>query len=203
MRHRTSTALFAAVLVLIAGCGTLRNARPVAPAPSSSESAVVGVAEQLRAVQRLMVATPIEQAAMAEEARLNYVAVPTPGHRLRYALVLATPGHEGFDPATASGLLTQLLVEPDTLSGPARDLAQLVRRNLGELLTLQAQVQVQQEAGADAAQRLSAAEQRSLALASENARLRQQLELATRKLEAIAELEKALATRPTGSEKRP
>lgn len=203
MRPRASSAAVAASLALLAGCQNVGSVPAEVPAASPGEVDATLVADQLRTLQRLTVATPIEQGVMVEEARLNFVAVPTAQHGLHYALLLATPGHEGFDPVAANALLAQLLAEPDALSAPERDLAQLVRHDLGELLSLQAQVEARQAVGADATQRLSAAEQRNQALASENARLRQELELATRKLEAIAELEKALATRPTGSETRP
>ncbi len=46
-------------------------------------------------LQRLAQAAPAEQAEMVAAAQRDYETAPTPSRQLRYALVLANPGHAG------------------------------------------------------------------------------------------------------------
>jgi hypothetical protein len=154
------------------------------------------VAGHLDAINRLGLGTPAEQAEIAEAARSAFLAEPSATHRLRYALVMATPGHGRADPVGARTLLGEALSAPERLTEPERALAQIVYRDLNNLLALELQVrELDAAAKAAASSRDVASGRRIQALAAENDRLRRELEEAREKLEAVAELEKALVER--------
>ncbi len=196
--------LVASTLPFLAACGSLAGRVPSATtSDATSPEGAELVAQHLEALDRLGSASPAEQAAMTEAARIDFVAVPTAGNRLRYALVLGTAGHAGFDAAGARQLLQALLDEPGGLSGQERTLASIMDRRLENLLSLQARLRQQESSDAAIREQLAAARQRTQSLASDNDRLREELELATRKLEAIAELEKTLSIRRIAPEDKP
>jgi hypothetical protein len=204
MRLGNTVVIFAACLPLLAGCAGLAVRKSDAPQGGAAlpEGADL-VTRHLETVERLGSASAVEQVAMTEAARIDFVAVPTPSNRLRYAMVLATPGHAGFDPATAQEVLQTLLSAPEVLSDTEQALAAFVNRELATVLSLRAQLQERDAAAAAIRDQLAAANQRSLSLTAENARLSEELGKATRKLEAVAELEKSLSTRRvTPEEKR-
>lgn len=196
--------VLAACLPLAGGCSSIAGRKPAAattdalPAEGADQ-----VARHLEVLERLASASAADQEAMIETARIDFVAVPTGGNRLRYALVLGTPGHPGFDPVRARQLMQMLLSEPDGLSESERNLASVVDRELENLLLLQARLEERESGEAAALQGLAMAQQQNQSAAAENARLREKLKVATRKLEAIAELEKTLSTRRTAPEDKP
>jgi hypothetical protein len=195
--------ILVACLPPLAGCTSLADRKEDAPRDGAVilEGADL-VARHLETLVRLGSVSAVEQAAMTEAARLDFVAVPTPSNRLRYAIVLATPGHAGFDPATAHHLLQALLSDPEALSDGERALATVVNQELGSLLSLLGQLQERDAAMAAFREQLAAADQRNQSLVAENARLSQELGRAVRKLEAVAELEKSLSTRRVAPEEK-
>src|SRR4051794_21287294 len=102
MRHKPIAGLCAAVLLAaITGCGaTLPRSRDSQSLPlidrNSTETTVL--AGYLDTCLRLAPGTPAEQAEILTTANNEYNAAPTPSRVLRYAMVLSTPGHAGFDP---------------------------------------------------------------------------------------------------------
>ena len=204
MRHERLIPLLAAALPLIASCGSLGSGAPAASTGGTTVPAGMDlVAGHLDALDRLGSALPAEQAVLAESARIDFVAVPTASNRLRYALILGTPGHAGFDPTGSKRVLKTLLATPDGLAEPERVLADVFHRELENLLSLRERLRALEAAESLAREQLATANQRNQSLAAENARLGMELEQATRKLAAIAELEKALSSRRVAPEGRP
>lgn len=204
--------LFAALTVLLlAGCGSLGDwgagqRRP--PATDGSTDAEL-VAGHLELMNRLGAGSATEQAEIAEAARVAFLADPGTLPRLRYGLVLATPGHGDSDPAGARTLLGEVLATPERLLPAERALAEIVYREVNAQLALEAEIRQLREsvassddrAAVDAAQRrLQSQLQQQVA---ENARLRRELGEALAKLEAVANLEKALIERQSTPPKRP
>lgn len=201
MRPRRWIVATAAGLAFLAGCADLAGrGRETSTGAASLPDGGTRVAEHLEALERLAGGSAAEQAALVEAARIDFVAVPTTGNRLRYALVLAMPGHAGFDPSGAHELLQKLLSEPEGLSGPERALADIVDRELQAQRALQERLNESEAAASRSRDQLAAAGQRNESLSEENLRLQQELDQARRKLEAIAELEKALSTRQVAPE---
>lgn len=196
--------VLAVCLPLAGGCSGMAGRTPAAATTDAvSKEGADRVARHLEVLERLASASAAEQEVMIEAARIDFVAVPTGSNRLRYALVLGTPGHAGFDPVRAGQLMQLLLSEPDGLSESEHNLAGVVNRELENLLSLQARLEEQESGEAAVLQGLAMAQQQNHSLAAENARLREELKIATRKLEAIAELEKTLSTRRIAPEDRP
>jgi hypothetical protein len=67
---------------------------PVVDRAAASATLIVGYLEGL---QRLVQSAPAEQAEIVAGAQREYELAPTPSHQLRYALILATPGHAATD----------------------------------------------------------------------------------------------------------
>jgi hypothetical protein len=155
----------------------------------------------LDALQRLMQAPPAEQAEILAGAQRDFAVAPTPSHELRYALILSTPGHSGFDLARAQQLLREVLAQPETLLPAERALALVTLSTVQRQLTLTAENQrLQSDAERNDRERLAAAGRRLQAEQEENARLRKEIEEAHAKLDAIANIERSLNKRKTGTE---
>ena len=107
MRHKLIAGLgIATLLVTVTGCGgtlPLKRSRDSQSVPSidrnSTETTVL--AAYLDTCLRLARGTPAEQAEILTTANNDYSAAPKPSRVLRYAMVLSTPGHAGFDPVVA------------------------------------------------------------------------------------------------------
>lgn len=204
---RPSRGLAIACLTLsLAACTTwtgLGGRTPPVVAPASPSEAEA-LAAHLDVMNRLGAGTPAEQAEIVETARRDYLDLPNPSRQLRYACVLATPAHGGSDPAGARTLLGELLAAPERLGAPERALAQIVYREVNARLSLESEFQELHAATVQADQERSAAANRRIqAQAAENARLKKDLDEALAKLEAIAELERSLVTRPGPNGERP
>jgi len=185
-----------ALAALASGCGTFGTGNRQSPnhvsttVDSDTQVAVV-LAGMIQTLQRLSGGSPAEQAEIVTNARQAYERAPGSSAQLRYALVLATPGHEGRDAERARQLLRELAAQPEALAPAERalslfELSQL-DRELGlvsdnERLQAIASRSVDQD-------RLAAANRRLQAELDDNARLRKQLEEAQAKLDTIANIE--------------
>lgn len=210
-RHPRRTGLLAAILVLEAGCGSLKGlgasrgtAAPGGPAIDRDTQVAVVLAGTIQTLQRLSTGSPADQAEIVTTARLAYERASGGNAQLQYALVLATPGQAGRDAVRARQLLRELAAQPETLAPIERalalfELAQLDRELglLGDNERLQANAShsVDQE-------RLAAVNRRLQAELDDTARLRRRLEEAQAKLDAIANIERNLPDRKSNPEVR-
>ncbi|MCW5569856.1 MAG: hypothetical protein KIT78_02070, partial [Steroidobacteraceae bacterium] len=136
-------------------------------------------------------------------ARRDFDAAPTPSRQLRYALVLATPGHASSDTAEAERLLRELTATPESLVPAERALARLELSQLERQSLLAAENRRLQAAVDRAARdRNTTASRRLQAELDENARLRKALEDAQKKLDAIANIERTITERKPQPEGR-
>ena len=122
---------------------------------------------------------------------------PTPSHQLRYALVLAAPGHAATDLPRAQQLLRDLLATPETLLPSERALA-LSRAAEGGLSADPRGRKPRLQSNASRDDRREArrsSNKRLQAEIDENARLRKELDEARAKLDAIANIERSLNER--------
>jgi len=200
MRPRLTIVLVANAAALLLGCaGVLPVNRPPKELPSidrnSTETTVI--ASYLDTCLRLARGTPAEQAEILATANNDYSAAPTPSRVLRYAMVLSTPGHAGFDPVVAQRLLHEVLASPETLLPVERALAFLRQQSL------QADVRrLQTGAERTANDRIAQLTRRLTTESEENNRLKKALADAQAKLDAIANIERSSnngrATQPEG-----
>jgi hypothetical protein len=206
MRHALPLALG---LALGAGCSnleTMRNPPPVQHSDSAGEDRdtvdAVLMAGTFQSMQHLVQAAPAEQAEIVAAAREAYEHAPQGSAKLRYALLLATPGHPARNPTQAQKLLRELAAQPESLLPPERAVALVELSQLNGELALRADnarlaqnddLRAERERGAVAQHRLQAE-------MDENAKLRKQLEDAQAKLDAIANIERNLTQRKSANE---
>lgn len=203
-----SRLLALALALALVGCSATPE-RPEAPPPPRAESgpedrdvtAAVLIADSFQTMQRLAQSPPAEQAEILAAARDAYQRTPQGGAQLRYALLLATPGHPGRNPQQAQRLLRELIAQPEALMPVERAVVLVELAQLNRELELQASNQRLQADSTRVDQEHSAAAQRRLqAEADENAALRKALEAAQAKLDAVANIERNLAERKSANE---
>ncbi len=185
-------------LLLLAACGT--NVLPERERPAPVNVAATADADAARqylaGVAELLEATPARQAEILDAARSNAENAPTTMHRLRYALILAVPGHGGADPVAARRQLSELLARPELLLPAERSLAALALRDVDDRLVLIAENRrLLQEAAARDKDRTTTSNRRLQAEIEENARLRRALDEAQKKLDAVTQLERSIVER--------
>jgi hypothetical protein len=208
---RVCGTLAAVLAVAIGGCAAapIHHEAPPPPPPRNTAdngdlTAAVLMANTFQDMQRLVTAGPAEQAEILSAAREAFQRTPRGGTQLRYALLLATPGHPARNPTMAQVLLRELAAQPETLVPIERavvlvELAQLDR----EVGLQQDNEQLRADSLRQDQQRSATAQRRLQAEVDENAKLRKALEDAQAKLDAVATIERNLTDKKTGTEVRP
>ena len=162
------------------------------------------LADDLQLLQTLVQGTPTTQAEVVATAQRDYETAPTPSRQLRFALILAIPGHPGTDQPRAQRLLRELMANPEMLMASERSLAFLELQQIDDHLTLEAENRrLQSDAVRADRERLANVNHRLQLETDENARLHKELEEARAKLDAIANIERSLNERKPSNEGRP
>jgi hypothetical protein len=184
--------------VLLGACANLganRDAPPADHPPTIDRAATQAalLASYLEVLQRVVQGPPAEQAEILSGARHDFETAPTPSHELRYAMVLATPGHPGTDCAKAQQLLRELIATQETLLPTERAMAFLTLKNVDQTLSQEAENQrLQVPVDHSDRDKLAALNRRLQGEMDDNARLHRELDDARAKLDAIANIERAL-----------
>jgi len=196
MRHRLSAiALCATLSASLAGCGAalpLKRPRDSQVLPSIDRDATEAtlMANYLDTCLKVARGTPAEQAEVLTTVSNDYHAAPAPSKVLRYAMVLSTPGHSGFDPVVSQRLLREVLASPETLLPAERALAFLQLQQVERQQSLQADVRrLQTGAERSTNERIAQLSKRLTTESEENTRLKRALADAQAKLDAIANIE--------------
>mgnify|MGYP003345906130 CR=1 FL=1 len=128
---------------------------------------------------------------------------PTTTNRLNLALALATPGHPSSNPAEAQRRLGELLSRDNALLPDERALALIVLKDVEQRLLLDAEAaRLQKAAQSATTQRNDQNAQRLQTALDENRLLRQQLDEARAKLDAITNIERSIRERESGSNRK-
>jgi hypothetical protein len=152
-------------------------------------------------MERLAQSSPAEQAEIVAAGRAGYERGPLGSAQLRYALELATPGHDARDPERARQLLRELAAQPERLAPAERALGLLELAQLERELGLKAENDRLQAADErDSRERTAAASRRLQVELEENAKLRRQVEEAQAKLDDIAKIERNITERKSTNE---
>jgi hypothetical protein len=193
MRHERLIALLV-LASLVAGCKSvddwsgLKRKKETTPVAQTDDGQIV--AEYLATLDRLGRGGAAEQAEIVSATRGAYLADPSTQKRLRYAFVLAVPGHPASDPAGARALLGEALATPETMLPSERALADLMVRDLDARLALTHENEtLRSGTTSQDDNRIADLNRRLQAEITEKDRLRRELERAEAKLEAIATLE--------------
>jgi hypothetical protein len=183
------------VLPLLAACAGLQtDGTQAAPAAQSAVAPQpVTLKPYLDTLARMAPGDPERQKAELAATLAAAQQTRSADDRLRYALALGSAGHSGSNPVEARRLVAELLAGPNDLEAPEITLANAYLREFDARVALYAELARQRE---EAEQKLASldanAERRADALAAENKWLKRALAEAERKLEAVAEMERAL-----------
>jgi hypothetical protein len=179
-----------------------RAAEP-APVVDRTTAAAIVVTGYLDGLQKLLMSPPAEQAEIVAAAQREFELAPTPSHQLRYALILATPGHAATDQPRAQRMLRELMASPAALLPAERALAFLEMQKVDAQVTLVTEnKRLQAAAARTQADKSSALAKRLQSEQDENARLRKELDAAQAKLDAISDIERSLSERKPSAESR-
>jgi hypothetical protein len=211
-RHRIPELLGALTLLglLLAACtaGDSALTKPAErPEPVPRTAADAEAARQyLAALDELQAAPVARQAEIVQSARNAAEVTPTTLNKLRYALMLALPGHGASDPVAARRQLSELLARPELMLPAERALAAISLHDVqARLVLIEANRHLQEDSAARGDQnrdRSAAAARRLQAEIDENARLRKALDDAQKKLDAVTELERSIVDRNKAPDKQ-
>lgn len=200
--HRIPRTVVAAVLVAAAGCTGFSPSAPPKGAPGVAEAAPkpIDVVTYLDMLDRLAPGDPVRQYSVVAELASQAQVAPTASNRLKYALALGAAGRPDSNPIEAKRLISELLAEPNDLQPREVSLAKAYLREFDARVALYADLARQrEEADRDLKTADADADRRLAALTTENQKIRKALAEAERKLEAVAEMERAL-TPPEGQQ---
>ena len=144
-------------------------------------------------LHKLATGDPATQTEIFLDAQSASQLTPGPQTNLRFALVLATPGHAESDAPQAQSMLREILARPELMTQAEIGLATMALKSAEEISAAQAEVQRLRASTSRAAQtRESATNQRLANVEAENRRLRRELEEAENKLQAITSIERSI-----------
>lgn len=185
-----------ALLAGLSGCTQTREWLSGRSAPPSPQEVVVGAPEidsYLQELYNLTTGDPFTQVEIHADAESAATLTPDPSTRLRYALVLATPGHAAADPQQAQNLLRDLLSQTELMTTSEVALATLYLHEVEERIVLGTEARRLRAENAEAQSTEQQAIARRVAnVEAENRRLRAELEDARQKLEAITSIERSI-----------
>ena len=183
---------------LLSGCsqtkGWLNSVRGSGGA--SDEEIVLGAPsadDYLQELYDLSSDDPALQAEIFADSQAAAQLTPNPSTTLRFALVLATPGHPETDAQQAQSLLRELLTQTELMTRAEISLATIYLKSTEELMVLSSETR-RLRASSDRAQRTeeAAINQRLATVEADNRRLRRELDEAEKKLDAITSIERSI-----------
>jgi hypothetical protein len=198
-RAQLAPTVTACAFVLLSGCAQTQSwldSVRGGERPADNEEVVLGAPDAetyLDELRDLSSGDPALAAEIFADSKASAELTPNPSSTLRYAMVLATPGHPETDPQQAQRLLRELLAKPELMTQTEIAFATIYLRSAEELYVLNTEAQ-RLRASSDRAQRTeeAAVNQRLATVESENRRLRQELEEAEEKLDAITSIERSI-----------
>ena len=195
----TIPALATAIVVVsavLSGCtqvdGWLRGRETATP----DRDVVLGAPDSgsyIEELRELVTGDPYTQVEIHADAESAATLTPNPSTRLRYALVLATPGHAAADADRAASMLRELLAQTELMTGTEIALATVYLRTLDTQLVLEAETRRLQSVRTTAQSAEQRASARRIAdVEAENEQLRRQLADVEQKLEALTSIERSI-----------
>lgn len=199
LRRSSKACRIASITFIVAsltGCAQttdwLSGSRPA----TADEPVILGAPEAdsyLTELRDLASGDPAKQAEIFADAESGALLTPGPNSELRFALVLATPGHPESNPEKAQTLLREILAQSELLTPAEISLATIHLNNVERLIVANAEARRLRISSSRAARTEEQAVSRRLAaVEAENRRLRQELAAAEDKLEAITSIERSI-----------
>ena len=204
MRDRKMTylarqiAIWTIVVALLGGCAQTKDwmSSMRRSMSSSNDSTILGAPDAeyyLDDLYKLTAGDPATQAEIFADAESGFQLTPGLQTNLRFALVLATAGHPGTNPERAQTILQELLTQAPLLTPAELSLATINLKSVEQQIALTSEAQRMRASNSQAARTESAStNQRLASFEAENRRLRQELDDAEAKLEAISSIERSI-----------
>ncbi len=193
-------------LITLGGCTQLQDWVKRDRTGSDANGVILGAPDPeyyLDEMYRVATGDPAAQAAAVAAADTAAMQAPGPSTRLRLGLVLAVPGHAQADLARAQGIFSDLLSTPELLTPAERALATVFLRDTEQRLLLTHEAERLQEVSSELASTERRAIERRLRQAeAQNRELRQALQDAEEKLEAITSIERSIRERADGADQQ-
>ena len=197
--QRTCRTIAALVAVsLLSGCAQTRGwLDKVSPGSQRGDDPVIlgapDATDYLADLERLATGDPATQVEIYADAESRAKLTPNPSTTLKYALVLATPGHSEADAQQAQSLLRELLTQAPLMTPAEISLAKIYLQSVESRIVLESEARRLRQSNSRQAQtEEQALNQRLATVEAENRRLRSELEDAEEKLEAITSIERSL-----------
>jgi len=189
------TVMMIAVLAVTAGCEST-NSWLKKWTTTGTDPVILGAPAAdvyLNEMYRLAYGDPATQADIFADAQAAATITPATSTRLRFALVLATPGHAETNETLAQGIFRELLSQTELMTPAEIALAVIHLHDVEERLVLGAEVQALRDENTHTATTEEAAvTQRIARVETENRRLQQSLTDAESKLDALSDIERSL-----------
>ena len=189
-------AMIAIMIVMTSGCADMKGWLTGKRTANANESVILGAPEADQYIQEMYKLTsgdPATQAEIYADAESAAQLTPGPSTKLRYALVLATPGHSGTNPQEAQGLFRELLAAIELMTPSETALATIHLKSVEQQIVLGAETRrLRSENTRAATTEEEAIAQHIATIESENRQLRRDLEEAEQKLEAITSIERSI-----------
>lgn len=191
-----SIATLLILVVVTTGCAQMQDWLTGIGTADSTENVILGAPggdQYIQEMYELASGDPATQAEIYADAESAATLTPGPSTQLRYALVLATPGHSGSNPQEAQSVFRELLSRAELLTPSETALATIHLKSVERQIVLGAETRRLRTANSRAAtSEEQAIAQRIAAVESENRQLRHSLEEAEQKLDAITSIEQSL-----------
>jgi hypothetical protein len=205
MHSKTNTnsarriAITIVIVALLGGCSQTKgfmSSMRSSPSSSSSDSVILGApnAEHyLAELYALSVGDPATEAEIYADSEAGAKITPGPQTNLRFALVLATPGHSESNPEIAQSMLRELLAQTELLTPAEISLATIHLKSVERQIVLTSEARrARSSSSRAAATEEEATRQRLATVEGENRRLRSELTDAQEKLDALTSIERSI-----------
>jgi len=194
--HRVLTIAAVVAALLLSGCETTTNWLKGRKTADPTDELILDSTDAnvyLNEMFELISGYPATQAEIFADAESAATLTPGPSTKLRYALVLATPGHSGSNDAEAQRLLRDILAQTEMMTTAETALATIYLRDVETRMVLNSESRRLRSASTQAATTEDAAiSQRMARIEAENRQLRESLAEAEGKLEAITSIERSI-----------
>lgn len=195
-KHHTTTVSLLATAVLLSGCEMTSNWLKGRQTAEADDTVILGAPEAntyLTELYSLTGGDPATQAEIFADAQAAAQLTPGTSSRLRYALVLATPGHAEADSVQAQGMLRELLAQTELMTNSEIALATIFLNAVESRIVVDNEARRLRSENTRAASSEEAAIARRIAIIeAENRQLRESLADAESKLEAITSIERSI-----------
>ena len=184
------------VIAGLSGCGQTTDwikGRINSGPEKSGESGAQAVDSYITELGRIAYGDPAAQAEIFADASAAAQLTPSPSTNLRFGLVLAIPGHPESDPERAQSILREVLAQTILLTPAEISLATIHLNNANQQIVADSEARRLRSSTSRATETQQQTLRRRLtSVEAENLQLRQDLEEAEKKLEAITNIERSI-----------